>query len=177
MNAIAKEGDAKQGLLALERSGIGSGVVVPNEVLVEGSASPARVAEELARVQGIHGAVAPALPQWRRPGAAVVDAFTTADASTAEGRETVDRVRSTVRAADADVSLGGLAAQNKDYIDAVYGNFPLMIALIALITFVLLARAFRSLLLPLKAVVLNVISVGAAWGVLSSSGRTATARN
>ena len=41
-----------------------------------------------------------------------------------------------------------------------------MIALIALITFVLLARAFRSLLLPLKAVVLNVISVGAAWGVL-----------
>ena len=53
--------------------------------------------------------------------------------------------------------LGGLAAQNHDFIDAVYGNFPLMIALIALITFVLLARAFRSLLLPLKAVVLNVI--------------------
>jgi RND superfamily putative drug exporter len=41
-----------------------------------------------------------------------------------------------------------------------------MIALIAIITFVLLARAFRSLLLPLKAVILNVISVGAAWGVL-----------
>jgi len=41
-----------------------------------------------------------------------------------------------------------------------------MIALIAIITFILLARAFRSLLLPLKAVVLNVISVGAAWGVL-----------
>ena len=66
-----------------------------------------------------------------------------------------------------DVSLGGLAAQNEDFINAVYGNFPLMIALIALITFVLLARAFRSLLLPLKAVVLNVISVGAAWGVLA----------
>src|SRR2546423_4495076 len=41
-----------------------------------------------------------------------------------------------------------------------------MIALIAIITFILLARAFRSLLLPLKAVILNVISVGAAWGVL-----------
>ena len=63
-------------------------------------------------------------------------------------------------------SVGGLAAQNEDFINAVYGNFPLMIALIALITFVLLARAFRSLLLPLKAVILNVISVGAAWGVL-----------
>ena len=48
----------------------------------------------------------------------------------------------------------------------MYGNFPLMILLIAVITFILLARAFRSLLLPLKAVVLNVISVAAAWGVL-----------
>jgi RND superfamily putative drug exporter len=65
------------------------------------------------------------------------------------------------------VRLGGLSAQNHDFIEAVYGNFPLMIALIAIITFVLLARAFRSLLLPLKAVILNVISVGAAWGVLN----------
>ena len=49
----------------------------------------------------------------------------------------------------------------------MYGNFPLMIALIALVTFILLARAFRSLLLPAKAVILNVVSVGAAWGVLT----------
>ena len=57
--------------------------------------------------------------------------------------------------------------RTQDFIDAVYGNFPLMIALIAIITFILLARAFRSLLLPLKAVILNVISVAAAWGVLA----------
>ena len=42
-----------------------------------------------------------------------------------------------------------------------------MIALIAVLTFLLLARAFRSLLLPLKAVVLNVISVAASWGVIT----------
>jgi putative drug exporter of the RND superfamily len=166
VNTIAKEGDAKQGLIALERAGIGSGVLIPHEVLVTGSASPAGVARELAAVAGVHGAVAPALPEWRSAGAAVVDAFATPDGSTAEGRATLARVRSTVRAQGADVQLGGLQAQNQDFIHAVYGNFPLMIALIALITFVLLARAFRSLLLPLKAVVLNVISVGAAWGVL-----------
>ena len=40
-----------------------------------------------------------------------------------------------------------------------------MIALIAVVTFILLARAFRSLLLPLKAVILNIVSVAAAWGV------------
>ncbi|HEY7961959.1 MAG TPA: MMPL family transporter [Solirubrobacteraceae bacterium] len=166
LNTIAKQGDAKQGLVALESSGIGSGALVPNEALVEGATSPAAVARAMAAVPGVQGAVAPAGPLWQRPGAAVVDAFSIPDGSSASGRATLDRVRTAAHAAGPDVRLGGLAAQNEDFIEAVYGNFPLMIALIAAITFVLLARAFRSLLLPLKAVVLNVISVGAAWGVL-----------
>jgi RND superfamily putative drug exporter len=53
-----------------------------------------------------------------------------------------------------------------DFSHDVYGSFPLMLALIALATFVLLARAFRSLLLPLKAVVMNLTSLGAAYGVM-----------
>jgi uncharacterized membrane protein YdfJ with MMPL/SSD domain len=48
-----------------------------------------------------------------------------------------------------------------------YGSFPLMVALIAITTFVLLARACRSLLLPAKAIVLNVLSVAAACGVMA----------
>jgi putative drug exporter of the RND superfamily len=166
VNAIAKQGDAKQGLLALERSGIGAGALLPNEVLVEGSASPEAVAAKLATVDDIHGAVAPESPQWRHPGAAVVDALQIPDGSSASGRDVVDGVRAAAREAGDRVRVGGLGAQNKDFIEAVYGNFPLMIALIAVVTFILLARAFRSLLLPLKAVILNVISVGAAWGVL-----------
>jgi putative drug exporter of the RND superfamily len=166
VNTIAKQGDAKQGLLALERSGIGSGALIPHETLVEGTTAPAAVADTLAAVAGVHGAVAPNSPQWRVNGAAVVDAFAVPDGSSASGRDTLDRVRAAARAAGPDVHVGGLGAQNADFIEAVYGNFPLMVALIALITFVLLARAFRSLLLPLKAVILNVISVGAAWGVL-----------
>jgi RND superfamily putative drug exporter len=166
VNTIAKQGDAKQGLTALERSGIGAGVLLPNEVLVGGSTSPEAVARALATVPGVHGAIAPDSPQWRRAGAAVVDVFTSADASTQSARDTLDRTRAAAHAIAAGVKVGGLPAQNADFIEAVYGNFPLMIALIALITFVLLARAFRSLLLPLKAVILNVISVSAAWGVL-----------
>jgi putative drug exporter of the RND superfamily len=166
LNTIAKQGDAKQGLVELERSGIGAGALLPYETLVEGSKQPAAVAQALASVQGIHGAVAPTGPRWQHPGVAVVDAFGQGDGSSSSGRDTLTRVRSTVRSYGSEVRLGGLAAQNRDFIDAVYGNFPLMIALIAIVTFVLLARAFRSLLLPLKAVILNVISVGAAWGVL-----------
>jgi RND superfamily putative drug exporter len=167
LNAIARQGDAKQGLIALERSGIGPGALLPHEALVEGSTQPSAVARAMAAVPGIQGAVAPSGPQWQRGGVAVVDAFGHSDGSSPAGRSTLDRVRDAARATGPDVRLGGLAAQNEDFINAVYGNFPLMIALIAVVTFVLLARAFRSLLLPLKAVILNVISVGAAWGVLA----------
>jgi RND superfamily putative drug exporter len=48
----------------------------------------------------------------------------------------------------------------------VYGNFPLMLGVIALLTYVLLVRAFRSLLLPLKAIVLNLLSVSATLGAM-----------
>jgi len=64
------------------------------------------------------------------------------------------------------VMVGGQEAQARDFVAAVYGTFPLMFSLIALITLILLARAFRSLLLPLKAVLLNLLSLAAAWGVL-----------
>jgi RND superfamily putative drug exporter len=65
------------------------------------------------------------------------------------------------------VKVGGIGPEDDDFVSAIYSSFPLMIALIAVLTYLLLARAFRSLLLPLKAVVLNVLSVAAAWGVIT----------
>ena len=53
-----------------------------------------------------------------------------------------------------------------DYINAVYDKFPYVLALIALITFVLLVRTFRSLLLPIKAVLLNLVSLAASFGAI-----------
>jgi len=63
--------------------------------------------------------------------------------------------------------VGGIEAENHDFISAVYGSFPLMIIMIAVLAYVLLARAFRSLLLPAKAIALNILSVVAAWGALT----------
>ncbi len=56
--------------------------------------------------------------------------------------------------------VGGNTAQNVDFNRAVYGNFPLMLAAIALLTFLLLARTFRSAVLAAKAVLVNVVSLG-----------------
>ena len=166
VNTVAKKGDAKDGLTALEKSGIGTGVLFPHEILTRGT-SPDKVADAVAQVNGIHGAVAPDSPSWRKEGTALVNAFPIPDGSSQEGRDLVSDVRDAAHAQGPDVKVGGQPASNEDFIDAVYGNFPLMIGLISLFTFLLLARAFRSLLLPAKAVVLNVISVAAAWGVMT----------
>jgi putative drug exporter of the RND superfamily len=165
-DTLAKSGDARTGLQMLEKSGIGNGVIAPYELTVAG-ANPDDVASSIASVQGIHGAVAPAGPQWRRGGLAIVNAFGTANPAHSAATDTLSRVQDAADDAPGVVHVGGLIAEDQDFIDAVYGNFPLMILLIGLITFVLLARAFRSILLPLKAIVLNVISVAAAWGVLT----------
>ena len=76
----------------------------------------------------------------------------------------VDRLRDAISDVPGFVGISGAGAVVLDYINAVYGNFPLVLALIAIVTFVLLARAFRSLILAAKAVVLNIISVAATFG-------------
>jgi putative drug exporter of the RND superfamily len=165
-DTVAKSGEAKTALVALERSGIGEGALLPHEILVEGRADPERVAAAVDSVDGVHGAVAPAAPEWRRGGTALVETIPSPDSGTGAGRATLDAVRTAAHAAGPGVRVGGEPAVNAEFIDAVYGSFPLMIALIAATTFILLARAFRSLLLPAKAIVLNVLSVAAAWGVM-----------
>jgi RND superfamily putative drug exporter len=166
VNTLSKTGQAHAGLQALERSGIGPGALAPIEVLAPASHA-VQTATALATVDGVRAAVAPGGPQWRRDGTAVLDVFATADSSSSSGVNTIKRVRAEARALGGNVRVGGVGAENVDFVDAIYGSFPLMVALIAVLTFLLLARAFRSLLLPLKAVLLNVISVGAAWGVIT----------
>jgi RND superfamily putative drug exporter len=165
-DTIAKAGSARDGLNALDDSGIGKGAIAPIETLVpEGEAEP--VVSAQAEVDGIHGAVAPDAPDWRKQGQGVVAAIPIEGDETQAGRDTVQDAIDAAHTASPNARVGGTGPLNADFIDAVYGSFPLMIALISILTFLLLARAFRSLLLPAKAVVLNIISVGAAWGVLA----------
>jgi putative drug exporter of the RND superfamily len=165
-DTVAKSGDAKDGLVALEDAGIGEGALLPHEILVERGTDPGEVVNAVAGVEGIHGAVAPDNPQWRQGGTALVEAIPIPDSGSPEGETTLEGVRDAAHGIGPDVRVGGQPASNADFIDAVYGSFPLMIALITITTFILLARAFRSLLLPAKAILLNILSVAAAWGVL-----------
>ena len=128
-------------------------------------AAAARAAAIAAQTPGVYSVLAPNTPSFRHGEEQLISVIPRAEGSTSAGQALVDRLRIRL-AAVPGVEVGGNTAQNKDFVHAVYGNFPLMLGLIALITLLLLARAFRSVLLALKAVVLNVISLGASYGFL-----------
>lgn len=67
----------------------------------------------------------------------------------------------------ARVIVGGLPAFNADYQDAVAGRFGRIVLLVVGGTFLVMAVGMRSILVPLKAVLLNLLSVGAAFGALT----------
>jgi RND superfamily putative drug exporter len=161
--SLAQTGPARAAMQQLERSGLGSGPLTPFDALVRGG-EPDDMAKTLAAVEGVQGTAAP--QAWRRDGTGIVAVIPTTDGDSPEGRETLERIRAAADRLPAEVAIGGEAAQGADWVDAVYGNFPLVLALILGLTFILLARAFRSLVLPLQAVVLNLLSVGAALGAL-----------
>src|SRR6266568_5668020 len=161
--SLASNGPAHQGLVTLERAGIPSGVLTPIEVLTPGGPRPAESLHRVATMPGVYDATVPA---WQRPGMALTVVLPAAETSTPAGQQTIDGLRRTLAGSSPRSWTGGPGAETLDFVRAVYGSFPLMLAVIALTTWVLLARAFRSVLLPLKAILLNLLSVGAIYGVL-----------
>jgi RND superfamily putative drug exporter len=173
---IPGSGDAFHGRDKLASAGITSGALEPFVVLVENGATQGDLKALVAKLDdtpGISGAAAPSDHGWRRGGDALVEAFPSVDAESGAARSTIsnlqDRVLPGVQS-DVDngvkMTLSGPAPENRDFVHAVYGNFPWVLAFVVVLTFLLLARAFRSLLLPLKAVILNLVSLGAAYGII-----------
>ena len=79
-----------------------------------------------------------------------------------------DLVPATVGAVDgATVRITGSAAQSSDFSDLLAERMPLVFAFVLGLAFVLMLVTFRSIVIPLKAIVLNLLSVGAAYGVLT----------
>ena len=70
-------------------------------------------------------------------------------------------------AAERPSTSTGQTAGNIDYIDIVNSYFPWVVALVLSLSFLLLLVAFRSIVIPLKAIVMNLLSVGAAYGLVT----------
>jgi RND superfamily putative drug exporter len=164
-DSLAKSGDAYVGLKQLEAAGLGTGPFTPFDVLVEGG-DVGQTAAAVRRVDGVRGVATPAGANWRRDGGRLIVAIPDKNGTSEAGRKVLRRVRAVADEQPGKVMIAGVAAQDADFVSAVYDNFPLLVALVAVFTFLLLTRAFRSLVLPLKALALNALSVAAAWGVL-----------
>ena len=166
VNSLSQQGAAREGVVMLEHAGIPVGVLSPIDVLITSPAATDAVVTALARVPGVRAVVAPAEGAWRRGGTQLAEALPIADGAGPAGQATATAVRQQVADERPEPLVGGPSADLVDQIHSLYGDFPWVLAGLAIITFVLLARAFRSLLLPLKAIALNLLSVGAVYGVL-----------
>jgi len=170
-SAQATGGPAHSALVTLTDGGIPSGVITPAEVLVsDAHGVPAAVAARAAQVPGVYAAVAPGTPDYQRAlggGTAIVTVLPAAESGVPAGQATVAALEGALLGRPHVIGVGGDGASLIDFDHAVYGDFPLMLAIIAVATFLLLVRAFRSVLLAAKAVVFNLISLAAAYGVLT----------
>jgi RND superfamily putative drug exporter len=164
-SALAQKGAAHAALASLQSGGIPSGVLEPMEVLVSDSQAHA-VATRLAQVPGVYSAVVSTASDFHQGGTTIVEVLPSAEPSTSAGGATISAVRSTAAHLPGVIGVGGVGPGQVDFIHAVYGSFPLMLGLIGIATLLLLTRAFRSIVLAAKAVLFNMLSVAAAYGVM-----------
>ena len=162
-NALASADSYTNGLHALQADGFPSGTLGTVPVYVPHAADAASVAAALDNVASLRGAVAPGGPAWQHGGSAMVFAIPRHEIGTAQGGTSLADIQHTV---PHDVLAGGQGAQQIDQNHAIYGAFPLLFVIVAGVTFLLLARGLRSVVLPAKAVLLNIMSVAASYGLL-----------
>jgi RND superfamily putative drug exporter len=142
-------------------------------VLAEGDISRqtmANISSALSQAPGLYGAAAP--PSWRKGDMGLIEAFGLDDGSSRQAKKTISDLRKqmlpgiSANSGGAKLTLAGAAPEARDFIKAVYGKFPYVLLFVLVLTFVLLMRAFRSVVLPVKAVILNLVSLGAAYGIV-----------
>jgi RND superfamily putative drug exporter len=185
--------NATNGLLVLERT-LGPGALAPHQIVVDtgrpaGALAPAVRQAERRLVALLRGdrAIDPSTviaPTMVRPAVAqqanLIDASREiaqvrasgySDAGTRTAMDLVHRIRNRyVRLAgvpaSARVLVTGAPAFGVDFLAKAYSAFPWLVLAVLVVSYLLLLRAFRSVVLPVKAVLMNLLSVSAAYGVL-----------
>jgi RND superfamily putative drug exporter len=186
--------EAARGLKIMERT-LGPGALAPQQVVIDthrpnGAFAPAVVAAQQRLVAQLRRdpevqrdtVLAPALvPRAVARQANLVDdvgrvaqirAAGRSDAGEDPAVDLVHRIRDDYIPAarfpaSVDVLLSGAPAFGVDFIAKSYGAFPWLVLAVLVISYLLLLRAFRSVFLPLKAVIMNLLSVSATYGLLT----------
>jgi RND superfamily putative drug exporter len=175
VNSLPDDSFAKAGALALERSFPGTTTTDPAQVVVSGDVGSSDVSAAIARFEA---SVAddpdfgPARQQIAENGqVAVISIPLVGDPDHSQARRGLDRLRTDLVPAafdgtDTRVLVGGTTAENVDYSDVINKWLPIVLAFVLGLSFILLTVVFRSVVVSATAVVLNLLSVGAAYGLL-----------
>ncbi len=125
---------------------------------------------DIAKTSGVKSVSQPVVD--KKGDAAILTATATTAPSSRKTEDLVDDLRDTVipkavKGTDLSVSLGGQTAGYIDLAERIGDKLPQMILIVVALSFVVLLIAFRSVLLPVKAAVANLLSVAAAYGVVT----------
>jgi RND superfamily putative drug exporter len=167
--------ESKQGFEILDEE-FGYGETLPAEIVIDGRISGEAVQDGLTRLRESLAADAAFGPA---EGLVVNDAGDLAllrvplagDAASAEATDAIralrdDYIPEAFAGVPADVLVGGETAGNVDFFAITSDYLPIVIAFVLGLSFVLLAVAFRSIVVPATSIVMNLLSVGAAYGLL-----------
>ena len=175
-------GTADDGTMSEERTerraydliadGFGAGMNGPLIIAIDITADSA-VVEPLVGAIAADRGIASVVPTSIDPdaGVATLMAFPTTSPQDRKTLDTIERLRSEVLPSILDDSsarahVGGQTASSADIGERVNSRLPLFLAAVLGLSFLLLMMVFRSVLVPLKAALLNLLSIGAAYGVL-----------
>jgi RND superfamily putative drug exporter len=166
--------EAKQGFLALEKY-FPRASAAPALIAVQGDVHSAPVRRGIARLR----AALASDPAFGRSDlrfasngrTAAIGVLVSGDKTGPRALDAIRHLRSTTipnafRGADVHVLVGGDTADNVDYIDSMNAWLPRVVAFVLLLSFVILTIVFRSIVIAAVSIALNLLSVGAAYGLV-----------
>ena len=165
---------AKQGFEVL-RSEFGFGLNAPAEIVIDADIESDAVQEAIAKLstslESDPGFGPSTLTGNQSGDLGVLSVPLLAGPATVDGIESIRKLRDeyiplAFSGVAADVLVTGTTAQEIDAIDLARRYLPIEIALVLTLSFILLTLAFRSIVVPIKAILMNLLSVGAAYGIL-----------
>ncbi|HXH22912.1 MAG TPA: MMPL family transporter [Dehalococcoidia bacterium] len=175
VSALPESLQSIRGFHVLDKD-FGAGRLAPVDILVEGSLESTAVRNALNQLSAslslderFNGMLEPvAVPGGRYT---FVQVHLRGDSIGTEAQEAVRALRErylpeAFRGVDARVLVGGMTASSIDSIDSMKEYLPVVIGFVLALSFALLTLVFRSIVIPVKAIIMNLLSVGAAYGLL-----------
>jgi RND superfamily putative drug exporter len=174
VSTLPEDTRSRQGFEVLSEEFSG-GLNSPVEIVVDGDVAAPEfqgAIEDLQGALGSDGLFGPSQVQVSDSGdTAIISAPVNGDPSSEIAVASIDRVRDdyvpqAFAGLDAEVLVGGDTAFNKDFFDLTDQYTPIIFAFVLGLSFILLTVVFRSIVVPIKAIIMNLLSVGASYGLI-----------